>query len=65
MKIVYLKIIDIDKFDLVEISDPKEATHYLKVEDDDYQDAISFIQTYVTQIKPYFPFRPEDFVVEA
>ena len=58
MKRIYLKIIDVDQFDLTEISDEKTATHCVDVSDDDYASALEFIWRYFSRIEPYLPRDP-------
>ena len=59
MKRIYLKIIDVDQFDLTELCEEGVATHCLDVTDEDYGSAVEFLRRYINKIEPYLPFDPE------
>ena len=59
MERIYLRILELDKFDTAEITNDSEATHSVMVAEEDFTVAVEFLSKYLKQIKPYLPFDPE------
>lgn len=59
MERIYLKILELDKFDTAEIASDSDATHSVMVAEEDFTLAVEFLNKYLNQIKPYLPFDPE------
>ncbi|MCH8013083.1 MAG: hypothetical protein IIA61_14265 [Candidatus Marinimicrobia bacterium] len=59
MKRIYLKIIGVDQLDLSEITDKDNATHYIDVNENEFDNVVLLINNYLPSIKLNLPF--EDF----
>lgn len=56
MKRIYLKIIDVDQLELSEITNKDNATHYIDVNDNEFDNVVLLINNYLPFIKLNIPF---------
>ena len=55
---LYLKIVDIDRFEDTKVVDEKKATHVVEVDESEYADIVEMFNKYLPKIKLHFPMDP-------
>jgi len=58
MSKLYLKIVDIDRFEDTKLVNEKKATHVVEIDDDDYSNVVELFNKYLPKIQLHFPMDP-------